>query len=165
MKVVIPRTSCRDEKVVFSTPLSEYEVFHQDIWEENASEDPFWLSKVNFHGESTWRQQLMKICLKISVFKALKMLDFDHFFNIGQRLLPVCWPFVKFDFGKMERVIWSPFTPNILMKYLIFTSGGRKNHFFVPTWRSWNNYLHILKNRFFQGIWKKKLRAILVINV
>ena len=59
LKVVIPRTVCRHEKMVFSTPRSQYEGYGHDIWGERTSDDPFQVSNVKLFGGSTLGQQLL----------------------------------------------------------------------------------------------------------
>ena len=57
LKVVIPTTSCRHEKMVFSTPLSEYKVYDQNISKEKTSDNPFQVSNIICAGGDTCGQQ------------------------------------------------------------------------------------------------------------
>ena len=77
MKVVIPTTSCRHEKMVFSTPLSEYKVYEQNISEEKTSDKPFQVSNIICDGGYTCGQQLLT-----EVVEIVKKLLFWSFFLI-----------------------------------------------------------------------------------
>ena len=62
MKVVIPRTACRDKKMVFSTPRGQYECYDQTIGGEKTSDDPFQVSNNEFDGGYTCGQhELTKV--------------------------------------------------------------------------------------------------------
>ena len=73
----------------------------------------------------------------------LEIAFFHDFGDFGQRLLTACWPPMKFEIGNLERVIWTPFLPNIMVRNLIFASGGQKKLFFCPQANCWNNNLQI----------------------
>ena len=79
------------------------------------------LSQYQFNSCFNYFQQKM-LLLEIAFFH-----DFGDF---GQRLLTACWPPVKFEIGNLERVIWTPFLPNIMVRNLILASGGQKRLFF-----------------------------------
>ena len=59
MKVVISTTYSRGKKMVFLTPLSEYEVCDHDIDRKWSSNRPFEVSNINFLGGYTWGQQVL----------------------------------------------------------------------------------------------------------
>ena len=65
--------------------------------------------------------------------------------DFGQRLLTACWPPVKFEIGNLERVIWTPFLPNIMVRDLILASGFQKKLIFCPQPTCWNNHLRLLQ--------------------
>ena len=88
MKVVIPTTYVGHEKMVFSTPLSEYKVYDQDIWKEKTSDNPFQVSNIICDGGYTCGQQLLT-----EVVEIVKKLLFWSFFLIFP-ILPVWkWTF------------------------------------------------------------------------
>ena len=73
----------------------------------------------------------------------LEIAFFHDLGDFGQRLLTACWPPVTFENGNLERVIWTPFLPNIMVRNLILASGGQKKLFFCPQPTCWNNHLQI----------------------
>ena len=77
MKVVIPTTYVGHEKMVFSTPLSEYKVYDQNISEEKTSDNPFQVSNIICDGGYTCGQQLLTEVVEID-----KKLLFWSFFLI-----------------------------------------------------------------------------------
>ena len=80
---------------------------------------------------------------KMGIFESTFFADFGNF---GQLLLTTCWPMVKFDIGTLERVIWSLFPPNIMVRNSILALGPKKNRFFSlfsAQAGCWNNYLHM----------------------
>ena len=80
----------------------------------------------------------------------LEIAFFHDFGDFGQRLLTACWPPVKFEIGNLERVIWTPFFPNIMVRNLILASGGQKKLFFCLQACCWNNHLHFADFNIFQ---------------
>ena len=68
MKVIIPRTVCREKNKVFSTPRSHFKTPHQTLRGKKIPNDPFQDSNVKSAVRSTSGQQLLNIGVKNGIF-------------------------------------------------------------------------------------------------
>ena len=84
----------------------------------------------------------------------LEIAFFHDFGDFGQLPLTACWSPVKFEIGNLERVIWTPFLPNIMVRNIIFASGGQKKLFFCTQACCWNNHLQMLNLNILEGLRK-----------